>query len=194
MKEIRVADVNAEKRSADGSAEPTKMVLSGMPILFDTPTTINDNEGGYTEVIKRGALDQTDLTDSRLLYNHDFNKIPLARTPKTMQLNVTDKGLEMRAELADTADAKSVYTAVERGDLSGMSFSFTVPEGGDFYDRATNTRTIYKISKIYEVSIVPFPAYAETSVEARSAMLKMKEPDRDVALIALNKLLYKGDL
>ena len=195
MKEIRVADINAKKRSIEGLAEPGKeLVLYGIPIVFDVPTVINDANGQYNEVIARGALDYADLADSRLLYNHDFSKIPLARTPKTMQLSITDKGVEMRAVLADTEDAKSVYTAVERGDLSGMSFAFKVPEGGDTYDRLTNTRTIHRIDKIYEVSVVPFPAYAQTSVEARGVIQQLNNPERDRAIIALNRLRYKGDL
>ena len=193
MKELRVAKLSTETR-AEGAAEPKALVLTGTPIVFDTPTTINDPfMGSYTEVIKRGALDGVDLNDTRLLYNHDVAKVPLARAPKTMSLTVTEKGVEMRAVLADTEDAKAVYTAVERGDLDGMSFGFKVPEGGDTYDRETNTRTINRIEKIYEVSVVAFPAYASTSVEARAAMQSLADGKRDNVLITLNKILYKGD-
>lgn len=73
-----------------------------------------------------------------------------------------------------------------------MSFAFKVPEGGDVYDRTTNTRTINKIEKIYEISVVPFPAYAQTSVEARSAMKNMTDPKRDQVKTTLNKILFKG--
>lgn len=166
MKELRTAEIRAEAPAAAGGGS---LVLEGMPIVYDTPTTINDPAGSYTEVIKRGALDEADLTDSRLLYNHDLNRIPLARTPKTLHFNVTGRGLEMRAELPDTEEARSIYTAVKRGDLSGMSFAFKVPQGGDSYDPKTNTRTISKIEKVYEVSVCPFPAYPAASVEARKA-------------------------
>lgn len=166
MKELRTAEIRAEAPTAEGSGS---LVLEGMPIVFDTPTTIHDPAGSYTEIIKRGALDGADLSDSRLLYNHDLNRIPLARTPKTLHFEVTGRGLEMRAELPDTEEAKAVYTAVSRKDLTGMSFAFTVPEGGDSYDPKTNTRTISKIEKVYEVSVCPFPAYPAASVEARKA-------------------------
>ena len=166
MKELRTAEIRAEAPTAEGSGS---LVIEGMPIVFDTPTVINDPTGSYTEIIKRGALDGADLSDSRLLYNHDLNRIPLARTPKTLHFEITRQGLEMRAELPDTEDARAVHTAVKRGDLSGMSFAFTVPEGGDSYDPKTNTRTITKIAKVYEVSICPFPAYPTASVEARAA-------------------------
>lgn len=166
MKELRTAEIKADAPTAEGGGN---LVLIGTPIVYDTPTTINDPAGSYTEVIKRGALDGADIADSRLLYNHDLNRIPLARTPKTLHLNVTGRGLEMRAELPDTEEARSIYTAVKRGDLSGMSFAFKVPQGGDSYDPKTNTRTISKIEKVYEVSVCPFPAYPAASVEARKA-------------------------
>lgn len=190
MKELRVAHITTETR-AEGTAEPKALVLTGTPIVFDTPTTINDPSGSYTEIIERGALDGADISDTRLLYGHDMAKVPLARAPKTMQLTVTEKGLEMRAVLADTADARAVYTAVERGDLDGMSFAFKVPEGGDSYDRATNTRRIHRIEKIYEVSVVAFPAYPAASVEARAALTGLADPARDAVLIKCNKIMYK---
>lgn len=166
MKEIRVTEIRAAEPPADGAQA---LILSGRPIVYDTPTTINDPSGSYTEVIKRGALDGADLSDVRLLYNHDVNKVPLAKTPKTMRLEVDPEGLTFTATLPDTASARELYEAVKRGDLDGMSFAFTVPDGGDSYDAATNTRTISKIAKVYECSVVPYAAYPTTSVEARSA-------------------------
>lgn len=167
MKEIRTVEIRAGDQSAD---QETALILTGTPIVFDTPTTINDPGGSYTEIISRGALDNADLTDSRLLVNHDMTRIPLARTPKTMQFELDPVGLKMTAELSNTEDGRTAYQAVKRGDLTGMSFAFTVPDGGDTYDPKTNTRTINQIAKVYEVSLVNFPAYQTASVEARSAM------------------------
>ena len=138
MKEIRNSKIQSDKN----------LELIGTPILFDEPTTINDPMGSYTEIIKRGALDNADLSDIRLLYNHDTNKLPLARTPKTMTFSVDDKGLHMRASLPDTEEARAVHTAISRGDLTGMSFAFTVPEGCSSYDPKTNTRSISKREKV----------------------------------------------
>lgn len=190
MKELRTAEIRAEAPAAAGGGS---LVLEGMPIVYDTPTTINDPAGSYTEVIKRGALDEADLTDSRLLYNHDLSRVPLARTPKTLHFEVTRQGLQMRAELPDTEEARAIHTAVKRGDLSGMSFAFKVPEGGDSYDPKTNTRTITKIAKVYEVSICPFPAYPTASVEAREAFKDglSRMAALDNARILVNKILMK---
>lgn len=190
MKEVRITEVRAQEPTADGNGT---LLIVGTPIVYDTPTTINDPSGSYTEVIKRGALDGADLTDSRLLVNHDLTRIPLARTPKTMQFKITDKGLEMTAELPDTEEARTAYTAVKRGDLTGMSFAFTVPEGGDSYDAKTNTRTITKIAKVYEVSLVNFPAYPTASAEARSARAEglKKLEARNEAIKLCNLILMK---
>lgn len=193
MKELRVAEIRASN-----SAEESDLILSGRPIVYDEPTTINAPFGEYTEVIQRGALDGADLSDVRLLYNHDMNKIPLARTPKTMSLTVDAVGLTMRAELPNTEDGKSVHTAVERGDLSGMSFAFKVPKDGSHFDAKTNTRTISKIEKVYECSVVAFPAYEQTSVsvEARSQIVDtweaLKAPERQAAKIKINQILKRS--
>jgi hypothetical protein len=183
MKEIRIAEIRAEK-------DTDNLHLAGMPIVYEKPTVINDPAGSYTEIIKRGALDDADISDTRLLYNHDLNKIPLARTPKTMTLTKSPAGLVMAAMLPDTEEARAIHTAVERGDLSGMSFAFVIPPGGDRWDLRTKTREILKIKKILEISVVPFPAYPESSVEARTAVKASSEVAK--TKIAVNKLLMRG--
>ena len=185
MKETRTCEIRTQAPAgADG------LTLVGTPIVYEQPTTINDPAGAFTEIIRRGALDGADLSDVRLFYNHDTNRVPLARTPRTMTLELTPAGLSMTARLPDTQDARSVHTAVERGDLTGMSFAFKVPEGGDRYNAATRTREIFRIEKVLECSVVPFPAYERASVEARAA-IQETEAKRDRALIACNKILLK---
>jgi len=188
MKEIRTAEIRAENPAGNEA-----FIILGTPIIFDVPTVITDPAGCFTEVIRRGALDGADLSDVRLLYNHDLSKVPLGRTPKTLQLEINPAGLNMTATLPDTQEARAVHTAVLRGDLSGMSFAFKVPPGGDRWNRETRTREILRIEKIYEISIVPFPAYAETSVEARSVVQEIKEDLRSRALIGCNQILFKGE-
>lgn len=190
MKETRTVEIRAAQvEKSDG-----KLVITGVPVVFDTPTQINDPLGSYTEIIHRNALQGVDLTDTRLLYNHDFSKIPLARSPKTMELSVNEKGLQMRAVLPDTEEGRSVYTAVQRGDLTGMSFSFTCDDGGSHYDAKTQTRSISKIRKIYECSVVPFPAYQTTSVEARSQMNEAEQAEKakQAAKIKINQILMRS--
>ena len=166
MKEIRISEV----RALDPAEEGSPMRIGGTAIIFDTPAVIQDMLGGYTEIIRSSALDKTNLSDIRLLYNHDLGRVPLARTPKTLHLIKTAAGLDFDAALPETEEARSIYQAIKRGDVTGMSFGFKVPEGGDSYDPKTNTREIAEIEKLYELSITPFPQYPQTSVEARAVM------------------------
>ncbi|MDR2899011.1 MAG: HK97 family phage prohead protease, partial [Clostridiales bacterium] len=101
MKEFRYCEIRAE-----AAADAKGLRLEGRPIVYDQPTTINDPKGAFTEIIRRGALDSADISDCRLLYNHDLNKVPLARTPKTMQLDLSTAGLGMVADLPDTEEAR----------------------------------------------------------------------------------------
>ena len=165
MKEVRVTEIRANEPTADGEKA---LILSGRPVVYDTPTRINDIGGSYIEIIERGALDEADLHDVRLLVGHDTSKIPLARTPKTMKLSIDEDGLTFEATLPNTEAGREAYQAVERGDLRGLSYAFTVPEGGDEYDPKSNTRTIKRIAKVYECSLTAFPAYESTYVSAES--------------------------
>ena len=169
-KELRFADLTA----------PEEMTLEGWPIVFEKPTYITLPDGGrYVEIIHRGALDHCDLHDSTLKINHDDRMVPLARTGRTMQLTVTDDGLHMVASLAgDNQTAREAYSAIRRGDLSGMSFAFTVADGGSHFDPLTNTRHVTDIERVLEVSIVEHPAYPQASVEARDAITAARDAIR----------------
>lgn len=168
MKEIRAFnfEVRAEENEEHGH------FLSGQPIVFNERT----NLGWYDEIIKDGALNETDLRDVRFLVNHNTDMIPLARsrnnnTNSTMQMTVVpEAGMEIRVDLdtENNAEAKSLYSAVSRGDISGMSFMFSV-DGEEWEDIDSDhpTRSITNISKVYEVSAVTFPAYEATSITAR---------------------------
>jgi len=167
-KEVRA--FNCEMR-AEQSEERGKFI-EGSPIVVGAPTDM----GWYTEIIEPGAMDQTDFRDVRLLVNHNTDMIPLARSRNnnensTMQLKVGEDGnLYMRANLdtENNADSKSLYSATGRGDISGMSFMFTVDK--DSWDDPQGehpTRHILSIRKVFEVSAVTWPAYEQTSLEAR---------------------------
>lgn len=146
-------------------------IIVGRPIVYESMTDLGD----FNEIIHKGALDKTNLQDVRFLINHDTSKIPLARSRRntknsTMQLTVDDNGLSVRV-LLDTennADARALYSAVQRGDISGMSFMFGI-DGEDWEDIESDhpTRHIRSISSVVEVSAVTFPAYEDTEISAR---------------------------
>lgn len=146
-------------------------VIVGRPIVYDSKTDL----GWFDEIIERGALDKADLTDVRFLVNHDINKIPLARSRKntknsTMQLTVDNDGMGIRVNLdtENNAEARSLYSAVKRGDITGMSFMFGISdEEWENLKSDHPTRHIRAISTVVEVSAVTFPAYESTEINAR---------------------------
>lgn len=158
-------EVRAEENEEHGH------FLTGRPIVFGQRT----NLGFYEEVIEPGALDATDLKDVRFLVNHNTDMIPLARSRNntensTMQMSVDADGMGIRVDLdtENNADARSLYSAVSRGDVSGMSFMFTVDKDSwDNVDTDLPLRHVRSIRQVMEVSAVTFPAYSQTSIQAR---------------------------
>ena len=167
-KEIRSFDfeVRAEENDEHGS------FITGQPIVYNEPSDM----GWYREYVDDGALDNTDLRDVRFLVNHNTDMIPLARSRNnnansTMQMEVIPNvGMSIRVDLdtENNSEAKSLYSAVKRGDISGMSFMFTVEEDKwEDLDSDYPTRHILSFAKVFEVSAVTFPAYEQTSIQAR---------------------------
>lgn len=158
-------EVRADKDDQGGN------IITGRPIVYDKMTDL----GWFDEIIERGALDKTNLQDVRFLVNHDTSKIPLARSRKnnknsTMQLTVDNDGMAIRVTLdtENNADARSLYSAVQRGDISGMSFMFSIDdEEWENLESDHPTRHVRKIGTVVEVSAVTFPAYEQTEISTR---------------------------
>ena len=147
-------------------------VITGRPIVYDSKTDL----GWFDEVIERGALIGTNLRDVRFLVNHNTDMIPLARSRNnnansTMQMTVDDQGMAIRVNLdvKNNSEARNLYSAIERGDITGMSFMFRVDDE-EWMDLESDhpTRKILKISDVAEVSAVTWPAYEDTSISVRN--------------------------
>ena len=146
----------------------------GLAAVYGSRTQIGN---WFYEIIDRGAFDETDLTDVLFCVNHDLSKIPLARSRRnngnsTMQLFVDERGLNMESEIDvdKNAEASALYSAIERGDITGMSFMFRIKdEVWEDLDSNMPTRRITKVAKVWEVSAVNFPAYESTGIDAREA-------------------------
>lgn len=157
---------------SDNNNENGIRTIEGHPVVFEQITNIGDY---FYEVIDRGAFDECDLTDVLFFVNHNQNKIPLARSRRnngnsTMHLQVDDTGLFMKADIdiENNQEAKSLYSAIERGDIDGMSFAFRIKEQKwSDLDSEMPTRRIMKFAKLYEVSAVNNPAYESTDINAR---------------------------
>ena len=165
-KRAYTCEVRAENNQDEGA------VLTGRPIVYNSKTDL----GYFDEVIEMGALDGADLTDVRFLVNHNTEMIPLARSRRnngnsTMQLSPDLEGLSISVKLdvENNADARSLYSAVSRGDISGMSFMFSVSdEEWEELESDHPTRRIKSIGSVVEVSAVTWPAYDATEINARS--------------------------
>ena len=168
-KQLEYRSYMCEVRAIDDSEES---VITGRPIVYESVTDL----GWFDEIIDRGALDGADLTDVRFLVNHDLSKIPLARSRRnngnsTMQLSTDYEGMTINANLdtENNAEARALYSAVKRGDVTGMSFMFSInEERWEDLESDHPTRHIIKIGSVVEVSAVTFPAYDSTSINARS--------------------------
>ena len=159
-------EVRAEQDEEQGS------IITGRPIVYNSRTDL----GWFDEIIEAGALDKADLTDVRFLVNHDTSRIPLARSRRnngnsTMMLTVDSEGMEIKVNLdtENNSEARALYSAVERNDITGMSFMFSVrDEKWEDIDSEHPTRRITQIGTVVEVSAVTFPAYQSTEIYARS--------------------------
>ena len=160
-------EIRAQKTEERGN------IITGRPVVYNSVTDM----GYYDEIIESGALDLTDLTDVRFLVNHDTKMIPLARSRRnngnsTMQLSVDELGLNIdyiSLDVENNSTSRALYSAVERSDISGMSFMFSIDdEEWENLESDHPTRRIKKIGTIVEVSAVTFPAYDSTIIDARS--------------------------
>lgn len=208
-KQVEKRSYNFEIRAEQD--EKRGNIITGRPIVYNSRTDL----GWFDEVIEPGALNETDLTDVRFLVNHDTKMIPLARSRRnngnsTMMMSVDNQGLNLDYVSLDTennATARSLYSAIERGDLSGMSFMFSIDgERWENLESDHPTRYIEKIGSVYEVSAVTWPAYDSTEINARSkealdnarlALDKAKQQreqavDTDLLELEKMKLRFKG--
>lgn len=159
-------DIRAKNDKKNGN------FVEGTPIVFNQRTDL----GMFDEIISPEALSKTNFKDVRFLVNHNTEMIPLARSRNnnensTMQMQICEDGLKIRVNLdtENNSEARNLYSAINRGDVSGMSFMFTVrSDSWDWTNEEHPTRTITDIEQVFEVSAVTFPAYEQTDISARA--------------------------
>lgn len=170
-KELEKRSYSFEVRAEQG--ENGEKIITGRPIVYNSRTDI----GYFDEIIEVGALDGADLTDVRFLVNHNTDMIPLARSRRnngnsTMKMTADFQGLYLdfvKLDVENNMDARALYSAVQRGDITGMSFMFSIDdEEWENLESDHPTRHIKKIGSVVEVSAVTWPAYESTEINARS--------------------------
>jgi len=183
----------AEFRAAGTDSENNGHIIEGLAAVCEQETYIDTCFGGFTEVIRKGAFDDCDFSDVRLLVNHDINGIALARSrrnnksdkPNTMQLTVDENGVNIKADLdtENNEQARALYSAISRGDMDGMSFCFFVSDANERWNENMTYREILKVDKVIEVSAVNFPAYGGTNINSRSLDSDRRALDNARALL-----------
>ena len=142
------------------------LIIRGVPIVFNRPTVLWECDGiEYKEVIAPGALDGCDMSDFILNRNHGMNDATVYARTRNGSLSYEIAPTELRIEAhldAEDERHKNLHRDVMKKRVDKMSFSFVARECS--YDRETNTRTVLKIKKLYDVSAVDFPAYNDTSL------------------------------
>ncbi len=153
-----------EVRQAEGDG-PTQ--LRGYPIVFNQ---WSDDLGGFREkILPEAVTDALKVSDIRALHNHDGNQLPLGRTPDTLRLTAKGKGVYAEIDLPDTQLGRDLPVSVARGDITDMSFAFTVAEDGEEWSERGGkiNRVITRMGKVHDISTVPYAAYPQTQVAVR---------------------------
>lgn len=164
------------------SDENGDLYLEGLFVVYDS---VYDVFPGATESIAKGAFSESVNGDVRALYNHNTD-IVLGRTRAgTLELRDTERGLWGRIKInPKDSDAMNAYARVKRGDLTGCSFGFDIPDGGEetiYKDDGTVHFIINKVDPLWEVSPCVFPAYEATHISARGKDLeKVKDEAKEI--------------
>ncbi|WP_371017390.1 HK97 family phage prohead protease [Pseudalkalibacillus sp. JSM 102089] len=161
-KEIRTLTMPVEVRADEESG--TNYIV-GYALKFNSES---NDLGGFVEIIEPGALDGADMSDVRALFNHSADKVLARSKSGTLKLEVDEIGLKYTIAPPDTTYARDLMESMQRKDIDQSSFAFTLNwmEGDDDieYDEARDIyiRTIKKFRKIWDVSVVTYPAYEKT--------------------------------
>ena len=148
------------------SQEENNRQVEGYAVVFNSTTDL----GWFTEEIDAHAFDNTDMSNVYLLGNHDENIVLAGTSNNTLELNINENGLYQTANVIDTSTGEDWLKLVKNGLINKQSFAFTIAEGGEEWSMRDGKehRIIRSIDKLYDVSLVTYPAYSDTSAFARS--------------------------
>jgi HK97 family phage prohead protease len=175
--EKRTNEVQFELRAVEGG---DGMTFTGYAAVFNSPS----EPLPFIERIAPGAFKRSlkARNDIKLLFNHDTGAVLGSTRAGTLKLEEDNYGLRVTAILPPTTLGNDVKVLVQRGDLSAMSFGFSVPANGDSWNTDGTERTLKSV-RIHEVSIVAFPAYSQTAgtaaVRSFDGVAKRAEVDAD---------------
>ena len=162
--------------------------ITGYAAVFDVWADIG---GWFREKIAPGAFKNSlKKDDVRALMNHDSNFVLGRNKAGTLRLAEDKKGLAVEIDPAPTTWANDLMISMKRGDVSQMSFGFTVNKADDDYNEDTR---ILRDVNLFDVSIVTFPAYPTTSAEVRSLFHREQAPPDWIGLDAVIMKIKSGE-
>lgn len=161
--QFEVRELNIE------NSEEKELWVEGRAVSFNSPTVLFEFEGiEYKEQIDDRAFQECNMSDVIFNYNHS-GKVMARTRNNTLQLEVREDGLWIRARLDGTEEGQKLYQEIQGGYIDRMSFQFTIQE--EAYDSVNHMWTVRKVKRLYDVSAVDIPAYNDTSIEARKNLL-----------------------
>lgn len=152
-----------ELRIPEPEGEEQRYIVEGYASTFEPYVLLNIDGIDYSERIEPTAFDGADLSDVVFRIDHT-GRVYARSSAGTVKVWADEHGLAQRTDLSKTQMAREVFADIEAGNYPKMSFAFVVAEDGDSYDKATHTRTIHRIAKVFDVSPVVFPANPGTEL------------------------------
>ena len=150
-----------EFRIAPEETEDKNYLVEGYASTFEPYVLLTVDGTDYSERIEPTAFDKADLSDVVFRVDHE-GPVYARSSAGTVEVWTDEHGLAQKTDLGKTQRARELYADIEAGNYPQMSFAFTVAE--EHYDKATHTRVIDRIAKVYDVSAVSFPANPNTEL------------------------------
>jgi hypothetical protein len=170
-----------------------KKTMRGHAAVFNQ---LSQDLGGFREQIAPGAFaDAIQTDDVRALFNHDPNFILGRNVAKTLRLSEDATGLAIEIDPPDTTYARDLMVSMERGDVTQMSFGFSVRPGGQDWAKNDDGQTVRTLKKLrlFDVSPVVYPAYPQTDIAMREmrAWTESQRPKVPLNLLRAKELLAR---
>lgn len=171
-KVTRVYDVEFRAKENDSRE------VEGYAVVFNAETDL----GWFTEEIDRNAFDETDMSNVYLLGNHDENIVLAGTSNGSLKLDIDNTGVFQTSSIIDTSTGEDWLKLVKKGLINKQSFAFTIAKDGEEWIERNGKehRIIRKIDKLFDVSLVTYPAYNQTSVRSNEVDELAKEHQRRV--------------
>lgn len=188
-----------ELRILPQEEEQNRYMVEGYASTFDTYVLFSQDGVDYSERIEPTAFEGADLSDVVFRVDHE-GPVYARSSAGTVEVWADGHGLAQRTNLSRTQRSRDVFADIEAGNYPQMSFAFTVAE--DHYDKATHTRVIDRIAKVYDVSAVSFPANPNTSLSIATRSFfdgviegeKAERLEREAMELRRRKLMAKAEL